>query len=109
MRTSWASRHSHNADMRILSASDILQLLFILNQLGAQLCLGAVVSGTGRINKPGLQVSQQRHETVTLQCGQSSLKHASDRDADCGSIQEHSTNRPRHAPGLFSKNSSDTF
>ena len=94
MRTSWASRHSRNADVRLLSASDILQLLFNLNRLGARLCLGAVVAGTGRINEPGLQVSQQRRETVTLQRGQSSLEHASDGDADRGSIREHSTNRP---------------
>ncbi len=81
---SWASRHSRKADMRLRSAS-VNSYWLTLNLFGAQVCFGADAVGSGRINDPGLQVSQHNRETVTAQRGQSLLEHPNDGDAGRGS------------------------
>ncbi len=61
---SWASRHSRKADVRPRSAL-VNSYWLALNLFGAQVCFGADAIGSGRINDPGLQVSQHNRETMT--------------------------------------------
>jgi hypothetical protein len=78
----WVCRQSCNADVRPSSASvNRYKLASTLNLFGARVCFGADVAGMGKKKEPGLQLSQHRRDSVTVQRVQFLLEHSSDGSA----------------------------